>query len=158
MENFELLEDEVVLYEGEVESKSHDASLKITLTSQKIVLESERGIVRKTREQVDTVALTTVKWYHDAAQIKQHGSSVEIQTTSGNYAFTFTGIIEARKFINKAIEAVTDMTLAKRVSEKTKKAIDLVDDTLETDTRGTIKGVFSQGIKGVLWNGIGKKK
>ena len=39
-----------------------------------------------------------------------------------------------------------------------KGAIDMVDDTLGVDTRGTIKGVLEQGIKGTLLNGIGKKK
>ena len=36
--------------------------------------------------------------------------------------------------------------------------IDMVDDTLGVDTRGTLKSVLEQGIKGVLFNGIGKKK
>ena len=43
MGNYELLADEVVLYEGSVSSNQHKGSLLITLTSQKIVLEQERN-------------------------------------------------------------------------------------------------------------------
>ena len=42
MTNFELLADEVVLYEGIVTSKNYKGSLQLTLTSHKIVLEKER--------------------------------------------------------------------------------------------------------------------
>ena len=38
MTNFELLADEVVLYEGIVTSKNYKGSLQLTLTSHKIVL------------------------------------------------------------------------------------------------------------------------
>ena len=157
MSNFELMSDEVVLYSGEIRSKEYDEEMLLTLTSQRIVLERERGLIKKTKELILIISLSTVKWYHEAAQVKQRGNDVEIQTTDGNFTFVFSGIFEARKFIGKAIEAITDATLAKRVSDKTKKAIEMVDDTLEVDTRGAIKGVFSQGIKGIILNGIKKK-
>ena len=158
MGNFEILADEVVLYEGSVSSNQHKGSLLITLTSQKIVLEQEKGLFNKTRELVDVIELATVKFYNDAAQIKQKGADVEVQTTSGNVTFTFSGMFEAGKFKGKIVDAVTGTTLAKRVSDKTKGAFDMVDETLGLDTRGTIKGVLEQGVKGVIFNGIGKKK
>lgn len=158
MNSLVLLDDEVVLYSGEATSPKYDGAIKVTLTSKKVVLECAQDAEKKIFEIADTVDLSMVKWYHDAAQVKQHGSSVEIQSMSGIYNLTFSGILEARKFVNKAIEAVTDTTLAVRVSEKTKKAIDLVDETLDVDTRGAIKGALSKGLKDVIWNGFGKKK
>ena len=158
MGNFELLADEVVLYEGSASSNQHKGGLLITLTSQKIVLEQEKGLFKKTRELVDIIELATVKFYNDAVQIKKKGSDVEVQTTSGNVTFTFSGIFEAGKFKGKIVDAATGTTLAKRVSDKTKGAFDMVDETLGLDTRGTIKGVLEQGVKGVIFNGIGKKK
>jgi hypothetical protein len=74
-----------------------------------------------------------------------------------NITFTFSGMIEARKFTGKLIDTVTGTTLAQRVSDKTKAGFEMVDDTLGLDTRGTIKGVLEKGIKGTLINGIGKK-
>lgn len=67
-------------------------------------------------------------------------------------------MIEARKFTGKIIDTVTGTTLAQRVSDKTKGAFEMVDDTLGLDTRGTMKSVLEQGIKGTLINGIKKKK
>jgi hypothetical protein len=158
MANYELLADEVVLYEGTASSNQHKGSLVLTLTSQKIVLEQDKGMFKKTRELVDIIELATVKFYNDAAQIKQKGADVEVQTTAGNVTFTLSGMFEAGKFKGKIVDAVTGTTLGKRVSEKTKGVFDMVDDTLGLDTRGTIKGVLENGVKGVLLNGLGKKK
>ena len=158
MSNFELKETEVVLYEGEATSENFKGKLQLTLTSEKLVVEQEKGMFKKVRELIEIIELSRVKFYNETVQIKQHGSNVEIQTTVGNITFTFSGLFEARKFAGKAIDATTNTTLAKRVSEKTKDAIDMVDDTLGVDTRGTLKGVLENGIKGVLFNGLGKKK
>ena len=153
-----LLEDEVVLYNGEATSNEYKGNLKITLTSLQIVVEKEKGIFKKEIELLETIALEDIKTYNDVVQIKQKGTSAEIQTKTKNIAFNFSGLIEARKFVGKAIDASTGTTLAKRSSDKVKTALDLTDDTLGLDTRGTIKSVLEQGIKGTLINGIKKKK
>lgn len=158
MTYFELLADEVVLYEGIVTSKNYKGSLQLTLTSHKIVLEKEKGIFKKERELVDVIMLETVKFYNNAAQIKQKNDTVEVQTTDKNIALVFSGMLEARKFTGKIVDAVTGTTLAKRSSDKIKDAFGMVDDTLGLDTRGTIKGILENGVKGTLLNGIGKKK
>ena len=158
MTNFELLADEVVLYEGIVTSKNYKGSLQLTLTSHKIVLEKEKVIFKKERELVDVIMLETVKFYNNAAQIKQKNDTVEVQTTDKNIALVFSGMLEARKFTGKIVDAVTGTTLAKRSSDKIKDAFGMVDDTLGLDTRGTIKGILENGVKGTLLNGIGKKK
>lgn len=157
MENFDLQSEEVILYEGIATSKAYKGSLLLTLTSKKIILEKEKGLFKKERELVDTILLENVKIYNDAAQIKQKGDSVEIQTVFKNIAFSFSGLIEARKFTGKAIDAVTGTTLAKRVSNKTKGAFDMVDETLGLDTRSTIKGIIEHGVKGTIINGISKR-
>ena len=158
METIALLEDEVVLYNGEATSNVYKGNLKITLTSHQIVVEKEKGLFKKEIELLDTIALEDIKTYNDVVQIKQKGASAEIQTKTKNITFNFSGLIEARKFVGKAIDASTGTTLAKRSSDKVKSALDLTDDTLGLDTRGTIKSVLEQGIKGTLINGIKKKK
>lgn len=85
-------------------------------------------------------------------------SEVEVQTVEQNLTIVFSGMIEARKFTGKIVDAVTGTTLAKRSSNKIKDAFTMVDDTLGLDTRGTIKGVLEKGVKGTILNGIGKKK
>jgi hypothetical protein len=158
METIALLEDEVVLYNGEATSNEYKGNLKITLTSHQIVVEKEKGLFKKEIELLDTIALEDIKTYNHVVQIKQKGASAEIQTKTKNITFNFSGLIEARKFVGKAIDASTGTTLAKRSSDKVKSALDLTDDTLGLDTRGTIKSVLEQGIKGTLINGIKKKK
>ena len=158
MANYELQPEEVVLYEGAVTCKAYKGNLLMALTSQKLVFEKEKGLFKKERELVDIIPLESVKFYNDAAQIKQKGSEVEVQTVEKNLTIIFSGMLEARKFTGKIVDAVTGTTLAKRSSNKIKDAFTMVDDTLGLDTRGTIKGVLEQGVKGTILNGIGKKK
>ena len=158
MANFDLLANEVVLYEGTATSKAYKGTLQITLTSQKLVFEHEKGLFKKERELVDIIPLENVKIYNDTAQVKQKGTDVEIQTVEKNFTLVFTGMLDARKFTGNIINAVTGTTLAKRGSNKIKDAFSVVDDTLGLDTRGTVKGVLENGIKGTLLHGIGKKK
>ncbi|MBQ2866163.1 MAG: hypothetical protein IJE90_06590 [Clostridia bacterium] len=158
MANYELQPEEVVLYEGAVTCKVYKGNFLMTLTSQKLVFEKEKGLFKKERELVDIIPLESVKFYNDAAQIKQKGSEVEVQTVEKNLTIVFSGMLEARKFTGKIVDAVTGTTLAKRSSNKIKDAFTLVDDTLGLDTRGTIKGVLEQGVKGTILNGIGKKR
>lgn len=157
MANYELQSDEVVLYEGMVTSKAYKGNLQLTLTSQKLIFEKEKGVFKKERELIDIILLENIKFYNDTAQIKQKGSDVEVQTVEKNIMLSFSGMIEARKFTGKIVDAVTGTTLAKRSSDKIKGAFNMVDDTLGLDTRGTIKGVLENGVKGTILNGIGKK-
>ena len=158
MSNITLLEDEVVLYEGTATSNDYKGSLHITLTSYQMVIEKEKGFFKKEIELVDTISLEDIKTYNDVAQIKQKGGSVEIQTKAKNITLSFSGMFEARKFVGKAIDATTGTTLAKRSSDKVKNAFEMIDDTLGLDTRGTIKGILEQGVKGTIINGIKKTK
>ncbi len=158
MASFDLLPDEVVLYEGVVTSNVHKGSILLTLTSLKLIVEREKGIFKKERELIDVYALEDVKVYNDNAQIKQKGSDVEIQTVGANITLMFAGMLEARKFAGKMVDAVTGTTLVQRGSERIKGALNMVDDTLGLDTRGAIKGILENGVKGTLLNGIGKKK
>lgn len=158
MKNYELLADEVVLYEGSVTSKNYKGTLQLTLTSQKIIFEKEKGLFKKERELIDIIPLETVKVYNGSAQAKQRGDTVEVQTVDKNIAIVFSGMLEARKFTSKIVNAVTGTTLARRSSDKIKDAFNMFDDTLGLDTRGTIKGFLENGVKGTIINGLGKKK
>lgn len=165
MNNYELLADEVILYEGIssitiIDKKKISHALQVTLTSKKLIFEKEKGIFKKERELIDIILLENVKLYNDTVQVKQKTNSVEIQADK-NIKFTLNGMLEARKFTGKIIDAVTGTTLAKRSSEKIKNAFNMIDDTLGLDTRGTVKGVIENGVTGTLIHGIGnisKKK
>ncbi len=158
MGNFELQSNEVLLYEGTITSAEYKGSLLLTLTSQKMIFEKEKGLFKKERELIDIIPLDSIKFYNNAAQIKQKSDPVEIQTVAKNISLFFSGMLEARKFTGKIVDAATGTTLAMRVSEKTKDAFNMVDETLGVDTRGAIKGILEHGVKGAILNGIVKKK
>lgn len=158
MGNYELLADEVILYENVVRCKVHRGNLQLTLTSKKIVLEKEKGLLKKEREVVDTIPLESIKKYQEAAQISQKGTEVNIQAIEENLVLEFANKLEARKFAGKAIDAATGTTFAQRGSGKVQGAFGLIDETLGLDTRETVKGFLDHGVKGVIFGGIGKKK
>ncbi len=129
----------------------------MTLTSQKLIFEKEKGLFKKERELIDTVPLDSVKVYNDVAQIKQKNATVEVQTVDKNVSIVFSGMLDARRFSGKIVDAVTGTTLARRSSNKIKDAFNMVDDTLGLDTRGAIKGILENRVRGTIVNGLGKK-
>ena len=158
MTNVTLNMDEVILYSGSASGNEYKGILNVTLTSCRIIIEKEKGVFKKEIELLDTISLDDVKVYEGKAQVKQKGASVEIQTIGKNIALSFSGMLEARKFVGQIVNTVTGTTLGERGSNKVKNAFDMIDDTLGLDTRGAIKGIFEQGVKGVLFNGIKKEK
>lgn len=157
MANYELHPEEVVLYEGPVTSKNYKGSLLVTLTTQKIVIERKKGLIKKELELVSTIALDTVKFYHDAAQVKQTENIVEIQTVGENIAFQFGEMTEAHSFARKVVDTVTGTTLTQRRTAKIKNVLNMVEETLGVDTKSAIKGVLENGVRGVIRKKLGKK-
>lgn len=158
MDNYVLQADEVILYEGDVTCNIAKGNLQLVLSSQRVILEKEKGLFKKECELICDMTFDKIKIYNDEPQIKQKGNEVTIQSTEQNIILAFSGMIEARKFTGKIIDAVTGTSIAKRGSNKIKDAFNMVDDTLGLDTRGTIKGVLENGVKGTLLSGSGKKK
>ena len=149
---------EVILYEGAVKSNVHKGNLLITLTSLQLVFEKEKGIFKKERELVYCDTLDNVKVYNNEVQVKQKATDVTIQTVEMNITISFSGILEAKKFVGKLVNTVTGTTVARRGSDRIKEAFNIVDDTLGIDSRGTVKGLIENGVKGTIINGIGQKK
>ncbi len=150
MENFEILDDEIILYKGKVKSIDYGEKLKITLTSIKLFIEQEQ--TQGSFALLDTILLNTIKLYKEVAQVKQKINSVEIQSTHKNFTLTFTNPLDARTFTSKIINAVTNTTTAERASQKFNKSADLVDSTLHIDSRELIKnsaGAVSNIMKGI---------
>ena len=162
--DYKLDEDEVVLYEGEVHYPDKFSRVKYVLTSKKMVfiktITVSRGWFKgsETHTEVDIVNLSDIKVFNDQVQVKQVKNEIQVQTKDKNFSIFLSGIIEAKKVITKIIDATTNTTMAQRGSTKVKGAIDLVDDTLGLDTRGMVKGVMENGIKGTIINGIKRKK
>ena len=160
--NFQIDEDEVILYEGSVlyEKDSSDKSyvVDLTLTSKKMIFEQEKGFFKKQKELFDVIELSDIKVFNGEVQCKQKMGELQIQTNNKSFSMGFDGILEAKTVYNKIINAITGTTMAKRGSDKVKSALDLVDETLGLDTREVARGLLENGIKGTLINGIRKRK
>lgn len=89
MNSYELSADEVVLYKGIVTSKDYKGTLQLTLTSQRLIFEKEKGLFKKELELTDVVPLGSVKEYNGSVQIKQKSDTVEVQTTEKNTTIIF---------------------------------------------------------------------
>ena len=158
MNNYEIDNDEVILYEGKIGYNKNYMDVEFTLTSKKMIFEKKKGLIKKTKELIDIVALDKIKIYNDSVQIKQKSNELQIQTLDKNFSIYASGMIEAKKILTKIIDVLTETTITKRGSQKINDVIDLVDGTLGLNTRETVKGFLENGIKGTLINGIKSKK
>lgn len=158
MDSHQIDSEEVVLDERDVSHSIAKGTLKMTLTSKRLVFEKAKGLVKKELVPVASFPLEEVKFFNGKPQIKQRGKEVTIQAESQNCTIVFSNMLDAGMFATKAKNAVTGTTVAERGAEMAKSAFDVVDDTLGIDVRGTIKGVMQGGIKGALWNGIGRER
>lgn len=158
MNNYEIDNDEVILYEGKVGYNKNYIDVEFKLTSKKMIFEKQKGLIKKTKELIDIVPLDKIKVYNDVVQIKQKMNELQVQTIDKNFSIYANGILEAKKIITKIIDTVTGTTVSKRGTQKVNETIDLVDETLGLNTRDTVKGILENGIKGTLINGIKNKK
>lgn len=158
--NYQIEEDEVILYEGYVGYKlelNKSISVNFILTSKKMIFEQEKGFLKKQKELVDMINLSDIKTYRGEVQCKQKSNELLIQTSKKNFSLSFDGLIEAKKVNMKILNTVTGTTMAERGSEKVKNALNLVDDTLGFDTRNIAKGIMKNGVAGTIINGLKNK-
>ena len=159
--NYEIASDEVILYEGYVgyeDNKNKSVSTKFTLTSKRMIFEKKLGFLKTRYELYKEISLSDIKIFNDEVQCKQQSDSVLIQTKNENISLYIGSILEARKVCSSIINTLTGTTTAQRGSDKIKKAIDLVDDTLGINTRGIANGILENGIKSTFINGFKNKK
>ncbi|MCI8362714.1 MAG: hypothetical protein HFJ41_06320 [Clostridia bacterium] len=157
MKNYELGTNEVILYEDIIRHSKVKGSVELTLTSQKIIFEKEKGILKKEKELIDIINLEDIKIYNDKVQIQQKGVEVNIQTINENIKISFYSMFKANKFVTNIINTITGTTITKRGTDKINTAINTVNDVLGIDTRDTLKEVIENGIAGTLIKGIKRK-
>ena len=137
--NYQIEEDEVILYEGEVRYKAESNRIVktvFTLTSKRMIFEQEKGFFKKQKELLDIICIDDIKIFNDELQCKQKLNELQIQTIKKNFSIIFDGFLEAKKVNTKILNAVTGTTIAKRGANKVKGALDLVDETFGIETRG----------------------
>ena len=157
--NYTLDSDEVILFEGEVGYNRDVVGDYLTLTNKRMIFERQKGIIKKKKELIESISLEDIKIYNNEVQCNAKGFDINIQTKEKNIKVRFNGLIAPSKVCTLIRTELTGTDTLSRGSNKVNKVLNTVDETLGLDTRGIVKGVLENGIKGSIINGIkGKKK
>ena len=108
MKEYQLVNDEVILYEGLVKFGVTNRNVKLALTSQNMLFEKEKGIFKKKMCVMENIPINKIKIYKGKVQIKQKKSTLIIQTVDKNIEFTLDNILEAKQVVEKIINVRTD--------------------------------------------------
>lgn len=159
MENYDLQEDEVVLYKGKVLLKNSKGSSELILTNYNFVIIAKiKKLFSSEQVMVEVYPVSEVKYYQDIPQVLKKGNLVELYLLHDETEFSFESGKEAHKFINAALKLLTNKTAFERGVEKTKKAISIVDTSLGVDSIGVAKNVagyaFKNNVAGKVGTGI----
>ena len=160
MENYDLEQDEVVLYKGNVSLKKKKGITELILTNINFVLiTKKKRLFAKEQVSVDTYPIDEIKYYKGNPQVIKKGHLIELYFLNDETEFTFESRNEARKFVSAALNLLTNKTTFERTLEKgidkVKGTISLVDDKLGVDSVGITKGAIKNGLIGKTTNVIG---
>lgn len=159
MIGYELKEDEVVLYKGNVTMSGAKAMSKLVLTNVNIVLITEhKKLFSKGEITTDVYPLSNVKIYEQSPHIKAKSRNVEIYFITKEVIFTFESRMEAKKFVSEVTSCLTGKSTFERSADKVKKVIEVVDDTLGIDAidmaKDIIKGTTYGQVSSTLQKGL----
>ncbi len=148
MEHYNLREDEVVLYKGNVTMLDKQQPTQLLLTNLNFVFITKNA----DEESVETVIfpIEEVKIYEGIPQIKSKDSFVEIYFKTTEKEFAFESKSELHKFVSAATNLLTGKSGAERNAEKVKGAIGLVNDTLGVDIVKATGDVIKNGVGGAI--------
>ena len=132
MEYYTLQGDEVVLFKGNAKLNGGESAVDVVLTNLFIVF------IKKTESEdtaeIETHAVDSIKIYRDTHWIKQNAKIVEIYFRECESVLDFSDKKTAREFVSQTLNVLTGKNAVIRGLEKTKKAVNEVDDALGIDS------------------------
>ena len=151
MENYQLKEDEVILYRGEVEllpNWKHEKKTAFTSTSAELILTNHNivlnSLIKKVFQKIvttDVYAVSTIKIYQEVPQVLQKGAYVEVYLMGKELFLNFPNKKEGTNFVNSALRLLTGFSKLVRGVKKTQKAIKETEDALDVDITGTARTI-----------------
>lgn len=157
MENYELKENEVVLYKGEISLINPNHPAQLLLTNLNVVF-----IIRTSffKEDITTeiFPVSDVKTYEGIPQVKTASDITEIYFKTLEKEFKFHSKSDRHKFVSKITKLLTGKSGTERTAEKIKKNIDIINDTFDCDIVKSTGAIAKNGIlgnKGKLFKKIG---
>ena len=150
MKNYELDEDEVVLYKGKVDLKERKGNTELILTNKNIVLATEiKKIFSKEEVFVDIYSVGEVKDYEGKPQVLKKGNLIEIYLLHEEVEFSFDSGSECRKFMDAVLKLITHKNKFERGVDKVNSAIASVDKSLGVNSKEIAGNIVTSG-------GVGK--
>lgn len=160
MEHYNLDEDEVVLYKGDVVFKEKTQSTQIILTNKNLVfIDVVKKIFAHDEIETQIYPVNEIKMYEGVPQVKAKSNDVEIYLKTKELEFGFQSKNEVYKFRSAIIKLLTGKTGFERGADKFKDKIDVVNDTFGVDVVKSTEDVVKNGIVesiGGLYEKVGK--
>lgn len=157
MEHYDLEENEVVLYKGQVTKPKQKGSIQLILTNINFVLiNKQKKLFSKEQINVDTYPISEIKYYNGLPQVLKKGNLIELYFLNEETEFTFESRNEARKFVNATLNLLTNKTTFERTAEKVKNTISVVDNTLGIDSMQITGNALKNGVVGKTTDIVGK--
>ena len=151
MENYNLNEDEVVLYKGEVNLLNNKGNAKLVLTNLNLVIVI---LNRVQSAEVDIFPLEDVKFYEGVPQVKTKSNNVEIYFKHAEKEFSFNSKIELHKFVSAITKVLTGKTAMQRGAVKVHSVIDCVNEALGVDIVKTTQEILVEGVVNGVVNNV----
>ena len=87
---------------------NNNGKLSLTITQNKLILEKEKGIFKKTKEIIDYINIKKIKTNKGNLKISKDDSEVTIETITGNIIIEFKDETESKDFIKRINKIVNN--------------------------------------------------
>lgn len=87
---------------------NNKGKLSLTITQNKLILEKEKGIFKKTKEIIDYINIKMIKTNKGNLKISRDNSKVTIETITGNIIIEFKDETESKDFIKRINKIVNN--------------------------------------------------
>lgn len=156
MKNYQLQNDEVILYRGEINllpDGKPNKSKKFNKDQDYLTLTNLHLVIEKTTQKLfskntETLVYTTknIKSYNDTPQVIQKGQFVDVYLLEKELFLLFPNKKQAVEFVNAALRLLTGFSKLVRGVKKGQKAIKETEEALNIDIVGSAKTAASVAV------------
>lgn len=119
MKDYQLKEDEVVLFKGDVQLQGFKGKTELIFTNHNFVFITKTPkLLGEDEINVEIFPVTDVKIYEKKPQIKSRGLNVEIYFLRDEKTCTFSSEEDVNEFMNESQKLLTHKTIAEKGTSK----------------------------------------
>ncbi|MBP3389888.1 MAG: hypothetical protein J6K71_01755 [Clostridia bacterium] len=134
MKDYQLKEDEVVLFKGDIELQGVKGKTELIFTNHNFVfITKHKKVFAKEETYVQIYPVSDVKIYEKKPQIRVKDLNVEIYFLSTEKVCTFASVEDKQEFVGAVNKHLTKKSIAEKGAKKVKDGISLFNDTFGVD-------------------------